>query len=118
LREIKASVEGLYHDGRPLHHKKSARLINYNPNDPRVSSIFVVNYADFKKMKPRDIQMVYRKRHILVLGVETERLRFDLQGLATLGALAKPRQMQGLYQIEICTKLANTISLQLQKRVP
>lgn len=46
-------------------------------------------------MKPRDIQDVFRFRHILVLGVEVDEMAFDLPGLATMGSLTIPQPMQG-----------------------
>lgn len=67
----------------------------YDPTSQDVSSIFVIKSADFKKMKSRDIQEVFRYRHILVLGVETEKMEFDLEGLSSLGSLMRPRSMQG-----------------------
>jgi hypothetical protein len=91
LKEIQVSIEGLYQNGRPLYHLESARSTAYDAQ----SSIYVVDFVDFKKMKPRDVQDVFRHRHILVLGVEVDELEFDLPGLATMGSLNVPRQMQG-----------------------
>ena len=59
----------------------------YDPTSQDVSSIFVIKSADFKKMKSRDIREVFRYHHILVLGVETEKMEFDLEGLSSLGSL-------------------------------
>jgi hypothetical protein len=81
FRGLRARVRSLYQYSKPLHHLPSARKIEL---DPQGSSIFVVNYRDFMAMKPHDIQSVFRRRHILVLGTPTEDMKFDLDGLSTV----------------------------------
>ena len=92
MKEIQASCEGLYKDGKPLHHLDSARSVEFNPKDWGDSSIFVVDAADFKRMAPRQVQDIFRDRHILVLGVDAEVMKFDLAGLGCLNAT---HQVQG-----------------------
>ena len=46
-------------------------------------------------MMAPDIQNVFRHRHILVLGVDTAEMKFDLKGLGSVGSLTQCRQMQG-----------------------
>lgn len=92
LEEIQTSVERLYQDGRPLHHLPSARAKEYSPEG---SSIFVVDASDFMQMSAKEIQAIFRHRHILVLGVPTDQMAFDLEGLSTLGSLVLPREGQG-----------------------
>jgi len=46
-------------------------------------------------MRAKEIFEVFRHRHILVTGVETEKIAFDLEGLATLGSVTRVWQMQG-----------------------
>lgn len=70
LKDIQESVESLYEDGQPLHYLESAMSVDYDPNDARVSSIFVVDCAKFKKMQGPQIQDIFKHRHILVHGVE------------------------------------------------
>ena len=95
MEEIQASCQGLYKDGKPLHHLDSARSVEFNPKDRGVSSIFIVDAADFKQMAPREVQEIFRDRHILVLGVDAEVIRFDLAGLGSMGCLNATRQVQG-----------------------
>jgi hypothetical protein len=85
----------LYKDGKPLHYLDSARSVAFDPKDRGVSSIFVVDAADFKRMAPQQVQEVFRHRHILVLGVETEAMKFDLVGLGSMGCLNATRSVQG-----------------------
>jgi len=42
-----------------------------------------------------EIQDIFRERHILVVGVPTEQMGFNPEGLATMGSLVTPRQGQG-----------------------
>lgn len=95
LKDIQESVESLYEDGQPLHYLESAMSVDYDPNDARVSSIFVVDCAKFKKMQGPQIQDIFKHRHILVHGVEVEDMAFDEQGLSSLGGLHVSRTMHG-----------------------
>ena len=95
LSDIQASVERLYHNGQPLHQLDAAQSTAYDPTNPTRSSIFVVNSSTFCQMRAKEIFEVFRHRHILVTGVETEEMAFDLKGLATLGSVTRVRQMQG-----------------------
>lgn len=68
----------------------------YDPSERYVSSIFVVNCDTFKKMTTAEIHAIFRHRHILVEGVETSEMEFDLEGLGSLGSITLPRSMQGM----------------------
>jgi hypothetical protein len=57
--------------------------------------MFVVDAPTFHKMTAQQIQCIFRERHILVHGVETEKMEFNLEGLATLGSLTLPLEVQG-----------------------
>ena len=92
LEEIQTSVQRTYKDGRPLHHLPSARSKEYSPD---ASSIFVIDASDFRQMSATEIQGIFRHRHILVLGVPTEDMEFDLEGLSSVGSLLLPRNGQG-----------------------
>jgi len=39
---------------------------------------------------------VFQHRHILVTGVESEKMEFDHAGMSTLGSLTQTRHMQGM----------------------
>jgi hypothetical protein len=99
LADVQKSVEASYVNGKPRHHLESARSTMYDPKDPTMSSIFVVDAETFQKMDGETIREVFRRRHILVTGVETEDMDFDLEGLSTMGSLIRTRQMQGEYMI-------------------
>ena len=92
LEEIQTSVQRLYQDGCPLHHLPSARAKEYSP---AASSIFIVNASDFMQMSAKEIQGIFRHRHILVQGVPTDPMAFNLEGLSTLGSLVLPHDGQG-----------------------
>jgi hypothetical protein len=96
LTEVQASIESNYSNGRPLSQLQSARSTSYDPSQGNVSSIFVVDCPTFKKMSPSVVQEIFRHRHILVQGVETDEVAFDLAGLASLGSISLPRFMQGM----------------------
>ena len=95
LSEVQESVERLYCNGTPLHHLEAARSTAYNPSDPRTSSVFVVDAPTFRQMDAKTIQGVFQQRHILVTGVESEEMVFDLVGLSTLGCPEVTRSVQG-----------------------
>ena len=104
----------MYQNDRPLYHLDSARSLAYDPNDPGVSSIFVTDAAEFKKMAPKNIQDVLRYRHILVTGHDTENMQFNLEGLATLGSLSQVRDMQGKSNVTHLDTQHTIMDFQLQ----
>jgi hypothetical protein len=97
IEGLKSSIERLYENGKPLHHLPSARSIVYDSTDPKTSSIFVVDKKTFGMMTASEIQSIFRYRHILVHGVDTDGMQFDLEGLSTVGSVTLPREMQGEY---------------------
>jgi hypothetical protein len=92
LAEVFEMVQANYVQGRAPHRLHTARSKTY---DPRVSSIFVTQWASFKAMSAREIQEIFRHRHILVLDAPVEQLNFDRDGLETLGSLHLSRTVQG-----------------------
>ena len=92
LAEVFEMVQANYVQGRPLHHLPTARSKTY---DPSGSSIFVTPWASFKAMSVKEIQDVFRHRHILVLDAPVEQVKFDRDGLETLGSLHLSRTVQG-----------------------
>jgi hypothetical protein len=86
----------LYCNGKPLHHLDSARSLEYKPKEIATSSVFVVDAPTFRQMSAIDVQNVFRYRHILVTGVESEKMEFDQAGMSTLGSLTQTRHMQGM----------------------
>jgi hypothetical protein len=98
LRDIQANIEELYEDGKPLHHLPSAREVDYDPKDPRISTIFIVDYERFKNMEAGVIQKIFRDRHILVVGAPNENAGFDPASLRLVGDLDTPREVLGTFE--------------------
>jgi hypothetical protein len=92
LRGIQASVQALFANGRPLHHLDSARSLDFSP---AASSCFVTTVNDFNNLSAAQVQDIFRHRHILIPGAVKEDIKFDRQGLATLGSLTTVRTVQG-----------------------
>jgi len=88
---VDQSVTSRYQDGKPLHHLKSARSLKYDPN---ASQFFVVSREELEAMSGKEIQEVFRHRHILVPGHPTD-FAFDRKGLSQLGGLKTKHQIQG-----------------------
>jgi hypothetical protein len=93
------NIESLYKDGKPLHHLPSARSTVYDGNDRNTVSIFVVDSKVFAMMMASEIQSIFRHRHILVHGMQTDGMQFDPEGLSTVGSVTLPREMQGKWFI-------------------
>lgn len=93
LSEIQSSVERLFKDGKPLHHLDSARALEY---DPQASHFFVTSAESFDKLEAKEVQNIFRNRHILIPGSASEEyIKFDHRGLATVGSLHVERDIQG-----------------------
>lgn len=90
-------------DGTPLHHLPSAREATY---DPKASSIFIVQHDVFEDLSDKEIQRIFRHRHILVRGTPGKPLKFDASGLSTLAPLHKRAQFQGM-MVPFLTILSN-----------
>jgi hypothetical protein len=93
LRETQESVERLFVNGLPPHHQESSRSLNLLPG---ASKFFVTTPEDFVKMKPKEVQDIFRHRHILVPGTPPSDFQFDRAGLGQLGSLDDFREIQGL----------------------
>jgi hypothetical protein len=88
---VNKSVTSQYQNGKPPHHLKSAKSPKYDPN---VSQFFVVSQEELAAMSGKEIQEIFRHRHILVPGHSTD-IDFDQNGLSKLGGLKTKRQIQG-----------------------
>jgi hypothetical protein len=87
----------LFREKVPLHTLPEAQLKDTSKSD---SSIFVVDYAEFLKMKTSEIQCIFKKKHILVLNHHQEELfKFDRQGLSRMGNMAFIQDMQGIFEL-------------------
>jgi len=92
LRSVLRCVKSTLINTIPPYHYQSAYHVTYRP---RGSSIFVVPHSHFLEMNPFTIQQVFRHCHILVTDVPYEKIDFDIQGLSTVGALARFIEVQG-----------------------
>jgi hypothetical protein len=95
FKEMQDGVEKLYHNHRPRHHLPSARDLEWHPDDPTQSSVFVTDFVDFDEMEPATIQDIFRHRHILVLNMPFKGTKFSLAALSQLRDIQTPIQMQG-----------------------
>jgi hypothetical protein len=78
----------------PPHRLHTAQSKTYDPR--MMSCIFVTLWTSFKAMTAREIQEIFRHRHILVLDAPVEKLNFDCEGLETMGSLHTPRTFQSI----------------------
>jgi hypothetical protein len=78
--------------GVPPHRQPSARDRKLQKGQ---SSIFVVEWSDFNEMDAKEIQDIYRHRHILVVNWPEKTLKFDREGLSWLGPMKKAVDFQG-----------------------
>ena len=92
FREVIQAMESLYTHGCPLHHMPSATSLHHQPQS---SQFFVTTLAEFERLKPAQVQEVFRHRHILVRGPPPDNFQFDLHGLSQLGSLTSARDIQG-----------------------
>jgi hypothetical protein len=92
LQKIKEMVSPHFSMGMPLHRLESARDRVLRPGQ---SSIFVVEWADFDKMESREIQEIFRYRHILVVNWPEKTIKFDRAGLSLLAPMKKQKEFQG-----------------------
>jgi hypothetical protein len=92
LRKIMNMVESRYVNDLPRHRLPSARERGLQDGQ---SSIFVVEWKDFQEMEGREIQAIFRHRHILVRNWPEKTLKFDRAGLSMLGPLKKQTSFQG-----------------------
>ena len=94
LKKVMKMVESKYEKGIFLHRCPSAKDRNRQENQ---SSIFVVEWKDFIEMEAREIQDVFRHRHILVRNWPEKTLKFDRAGLSMLGPMHRKSAFQGEY---------------------
>jgi hypothetical protein len=58
---------------------------------------FIIDFTDFAKLTPHQIQEIYRHRNIVVRNVPERRFEWSLETLSELGALKRTREIQGLF---------------------
>jgi hypothetical protein len=85
-------VESRYINEVPRHRLPSAREREVQDGQ---SMIFVVEWKDFNEMEAREIQDIFRHRHILVRNWPEKTLKFDHAGLSMLAPMTKKKSFQG-----------------------
>ena len=96
LRRIQKSVEKGYRDGLPPHHQESAQMLNPEAGG---SQFFVTTTEAFARLSGDEVQAIFRDRHILIPGDSSAPSSFSRKGLAELGSLYAPRDIQCLFII-------------------
>src|SRR5215471_15548711 len=92
LHLIQACIKSSLLHSQPCVHDPTSCSAQYSPQG---SSVFVVDHSSYCKMDALTIGHIFRHHHILVTGVPTEEMSFDLSGLSTLGSLVRPISIQG-----------------------
>jgi hypothetical protein len=92
LEQIDRCVRSRFVDFSPKIHASGARDVDF---DPMESCIFVVDHSKFMTMDAHVIQQIFRYRHILVVNVPAEDMKFDLNGLSRVGSLSRVLEIQG-----------------------
>jgi hypothetical protein len=91
VNEMIEMIESQYVNGLPLHRLPNAR----DKLATEGSDIFIVEHSEFENMDPKEIQDIFRRRHILVINVPGKPMQFDRKGLSTIGPFKKQVPMQG-----------------------
>jgi hypothetical protein len=96
------AVEELYHNDRPLYHRPQARQVFFDQSDIHHSAFFIVDYQDFRKMSAKEIQSVFKNRHILIENAPLPTTSFESGTvLEDLGDLDKVIDIQGILFIMV-----------------
>lgn len=88
LEAFDETIKTCFLNGRPLH-----------LSDPPHSAFFILTEAEFKKKSVKEIQTIFRKKHILVTDMTTERLKIDIEGLSSVSALSAVTDIQGMLSL-------------------
>jgi hypothetical protein len=91
LKRIQKSIEDGYMNGIPRHHHASAKMLDVRQGS---SQFFVTTPEDFAQLSGEDVQGIFRDRHVLIPGGSSKRSSFSRKGLAELGSLYTPRDIQ------------------------
>jgi hypothetical protein len=91
LHAIQTSVEEGYINGIPKHHLLSA----FNEENTKgASCIFICSYSEYIDLPIPRLQKIMRDRHILITNVPISGIRFNLNGLQTIGDVHEKRSIQ------------------------
>ena len=77
--------------------EKLALAVQKSVNGTCAQSPFhVISKQDFKILSAAELQMLFRKKHIVVKDIPHEQRVFDRQSLEMLGSWKQPRTFQGV----------------------
>ncbi len=99
MAAVQQLVESNYVQGQPRHHLPSASRVKLEPG---ASMFFIVEYSEFCKLSPQDIQEIYRHRNIVIRNVPQRQFDWSLETLSEVGgALKEPRDIQGTLPLSL-----------------
>jgi len=85
IRSAVRQLEEDYIDGKPPHVVEGA------------TSVFhILTQEEYDKKSVRVIQEILRTQHIVIVGAQQSRVKFDANGLRTLTRLNEPVSIQGV----------------------
>jgi hypothetical protein len=87
LRYLKAfdkAINAGFSDGLPPH-------LSARDN----SAFYIMTQTMFEEMSVKEIQDIFRKRHILITNIPSAPMQFDSRGLSTLTSLSTVTYIQG-----------------------
>jgi hypothetical protein len=92
LKSLQTSIESQYLNGRPLHQHKSAKSAKF---DPKWSHFYVTSSEEFARLKATDVQQIFCDCHIVLMGTPPDDIKFDREGLKSVGSLTACQEIQG-----------------------
>ena len=85
IRSAVRQLEREYIDGKPPHVVEGA-----------MSVFHILTQEEYDKKSVRVIQEILRTQHIVIVGAQQSRVKFDANGLRTLTRLNEPVSIQGV----------------------
>jgi len=85
IRSVVRQLEEDYIDGKPPHVIEGA-----------MSVFHILTQEEYDKKSVRVIQEILRTQHIVIVGAQQLRVKFDANGLRTLTRLNEPVSIQGV----------------------
>ena len=113
IRLIQESVEAGYVNGLPKHHLPSAFDVDVQPGS---SCIFVCSYAQYVGLSTPTLQKIFRHRHILITNAPVSGIRFNINGLQTIGDVHEPRSIQSKREINFITFILISLARSILER--
>ena len=84
IRSVVRQLERDYVDGKPPHVVEGAKTVFH-----------IVTQEEYEEKSVRAIQDILRTQHIVIVGRQQSRVKFDANGLRTLTRLNEPVSIQG-----------------------